>query len=91
MLAVWCWLASTGDTVTVLVSDYVSLFAKERNTVLVRATSHFTKQATPPKITCIIPTSTRRISTNMNLLNAVIEVIELREAGISFSYYKTTN
>ena len=57
----------------------------------VRATSHFTKRATPPKITCIIPTSTRRISTNMNSIDAVIEAIELREAGASFSYRKIAN
>jgi hypothetical protein len=61
------------------------------HTVPVRATSHYIKRATPPKITCIIPTSTRRISTNMNPIDAAIEVIESREAGAAFSYHKVAN
>jgi hypothetical protein len=59
--------------------------------VPVRATSHYIKRATPPKITCIIPTSTRRISTNMNPIDAAIEVIESRKAGAAFSYRKVAN
>jgi predicted HicB family RNase H-like nuclease len=53
--------------------------------------SHYIKRATPPKITCIIPTSTRRISTNMNPIDASIEVVESHEAGAAFSYREVAN
>jgi hypothetical protein len=40
---------------------------------------------TPPTRECIDPTSTRRISTNRNPIEAAIELVESHEPGASFS------
>jgi transposase-like protein len=54
--------------------------------VPVRATSHYTKRATPHQNKCIIPTSTRRNFINMDPIEAAIAAIESREPGEQFSY-----